>query len=274
MGKKADLSGKYGSWCLVAGAAEGLGRAFSMELAGKGLGVILVDRNRELMETLADELEQRYEVPTRRIHLDLASEEAVAVLTDAVRETACRLLIYNAAFSKVQPFRENTPEDLDQYIRVNTRTPLQLVHAFSHFHAGNTEQRKGIILMTSLAGSWGTLLLGPYGATKAFNHILAESLYHELKEDGFDILACIAGATSTPGYLASNPHVGNGMMSVMKPEKVVKASLSSLGRSPFVVPGLTNKLTYFMLTRILPRRSSLRIMNRSVGKLYREKLIL
>jgi len=126
--------------------------------------------------------------------------------------------------------------------------------------------------MSSLAGSWGTQLLGPYGGSKAFNHILAESLHYELKDDGFDVLVCIAGATSTPGYRASLPRDGVKAGSAMHPDKVVNAGLGALGHRPFVITGSQNKLIYFFMTRILPRRISLRIMNRAVGKLYREKL--
>jgi short-subunit dehydrogenase len=272
MVRETDLAGKYGKWCLVAGAAEGLGKAFSMEMAGRGVGVILVDMQEKLMDVLAGELEQSYRVPVRKILLDLASDEAVPALMEAVGETGCRLLVYNAAFSRVKPFLENSGEELERYNRVNVRTPLQLVHAFARLHSGRSSERKGVILMSSLAGSWGTRLLGPYAATKAFSHLLAESLYNELKNDGFDILACITGATSTPGYLASNPGTGKKVMKVMTPEKVVRSVFSSLGRSPFVVPGFNNKLIYFLLSRVLPRQSSVRIMDQAVRGLYRDRL--
>ena len=126
--------------------------------------------------------------------------------------------------------------------------------------------------MSSLAGSWGTQLLGPYGGSKAFSHILAESLHYELKREGFDVLACIAGSTATPGYLASLPNGVASAGSAMKPGRVVEAGLQALGRRPFVIAGIKNRLIYFMMTRILPRRASVRLMNHEVGKMYREKL--
>ncbi len=125
--------------------------------------------------------------------------------------------------------------------------------------------------MSSLAGSWGTKFLAPYGGSKAFNHILAESLHYELKEEGFDVLACIAGAIATPGYMASLPTGRVTGRSVMQPDKVVEACFRSFGRRPFVIPGYKNKLIYFIMTRILPRSLSLRTMNRAVEGLYREK---
>jgi len=266
---KNELRNKYGSWCLVAGAAEGLGSAFSLSLAAGGMNLILVDLQADPLESLARELESSFGIQLIPLHLDLASDDSVELMMEVIRKTSCRMLIYNAAFSRVQKFMLNNPAMLDRYINVNMRTPMQLIHAFCQLHSELDDQKKGILLMSSLAGSWGTQLLGPYGGSKAFNHILAESLYHELKGQGFDVLACIAGATSTPGYLASLPSGKVKTRSVMPPEKVVEAGLQALGHRPFVITGKLNKLIYFLLTRILPRRASLRIMNRAVRDLYK-----
>jgi len=47
-----DINDRYGPWCLVAGAAEGLGKAFSQALAEKGMNLILVDHQRELLDSM------------------------------------------------------------------------------------------------------------------------------------------------------------------------------------------------------------------------------
>jgi short-subunit dehydrogenase len=168
----------------------------------------------------------------------------------------------------VQPFLKNTTADLERYVHVNVETPLQLSHAFCSHHSGQPADRKGLILMSSMAGLWGTQYLAPYGATKAFNHILAESLYNELHAAGFDILACIAGATETPGYLASRPKTGRFGPAVMRPETLVRSVFKALGKKPYVVPGLGNKIAYSALTHLLPRRMALAIMNSAVGNRY------
>ncbi len=258
----------YGSWCLLAGAAEGLGEAYSIALAERGMNIIMVDHQKGLMQTLGDHLEGKYGILTRRLHLDLSEKESVTQIMDVIRDTSCRLLVYNAAFSRVKRFPEHTPEDLDRYLGVNTRTPIQLVHALVRLYSENPVQKKGIILMASLAGLWGAQLLAPYGATKAFNILLAESLHHELKSQGFDVMACVAGATSTPAYLGTNPNYGRIRPSVMTPLKVAQGALGALGKKALYIPGWNNRLTYFLLTRILSRRTSARLFNRTTGKMY------
>ena len=195
----------YGSWCLLAGAAEGLGEAWSIALAERGMNIIMVDHQQDLMHALGDRLEREYGIRTHRLHLDLAEKDSVSRIMDMVKETSCRLLVYNAAYSRVKRFEENTEEDLDSYLGVNASAPIHLVHGLLKYHAGSPGLKKGIVLMSSLAGLWGAQLLAPYGATKAYNILLAEALHHELKAQNFDVMACVAGATSTPAYLGTNP---------------------------------------------------------------------
>jgi short-subunit dehydrogenase len=54
---KNELKNKYGSWCLVAGAAEGLGRTFSQALAQRGMNVIMVDRQKDRLDSMARQME-------------------------------------------------------------------------------------------------------------------------------------------------------------------------------------------------------------------------
>ncbi|MBK7408914.1 MAG: SDR family NAD(P)-dependent oxidoreductase [Saprospirales bacterium] len=64
----------------------------------------------------------------------------------------------------------------------------------------------GIVLMSSLAGSQGSPKIATYAASKAFNTILAEGLWEELRDKGIDVVASCAGAIRTPGYeLAKMP---------------------------------------------------------------------
>jgi len=56
---------RYGPWALVAGASEGLGQAYSEQVAAKGLNVVLVARNLESLKNTAKLIEERYRVQTK-----------------------------------------------------------------------------------------------------------------------------------------------------------------------------------------------------------------
>ncbi|MBY8999434.1 MAG: hypothetical protein KGD64_00805 [Candidatus Heimdallarchaeota archaeon] len=62
-----------------------------------------------------------------------------------------------------------------------------------------------------------------------------------MKGYGVDVLACAAGSTATPNYIATKPNdPGFLVPKPMKPEKVAKSALKKLGREPSMVPSIVN----------------------------------
>ena len=52
-------SDKYGPWAVIAGASDGTGAAFAVELARRGINLVLVARRQALLEELAGRLAGR-----------------------------------------------------------------------------------------------------------------------------------------------------------------------------------------------------------------------
>ena len=158
-------------------------------------------------------------------------------------------------------------EDLLRVVDVNCRGPLLLAHALGREMAARG--RGGILLMTSLAASQGNPLLASYAASKAFELVLAEGLWAELRPRGVDVLACCAGRVRTPTYEGSAPRdPGPLAPAVMEPDAVARAALSALGRGPVVIPGLANRLAAFLTSRLLPRRTAVALVSRSTRAMY------
>ena len=126
--------------------------------------------------------------------------------------------------------------------------------------------------MSSLAGLLGMQYIAPYAASKAFTCNLAESLHHELKPYDIAVMACIAGATATEAYLGTNPQYGFIKPQVQQPSEVVKQALKQLGKKTLFIPGFSNRLNYFILTRILPRKMASYLANKTMGKMYSENV--
>ena len=262
-----DFKKRYGDWGLVAGAAEGLGAAFARTLASLGINVILIDMDAKKMYETALELELEFSIRTERIEADLSKWNSLDVILNKITELGCRLMIYNAAYGPVKDFLANTTEELDYYLDLNSRTPLHLIFRF--LKSLPEGQRAGILLMSSIAGLWGTQLVTPYGATKAFDYNLAEGLHYELKDKNIDVMACCAGATDTPNYRSTMPKKYLLGPSILDPHHVAEKALKKLGKRPLYIPGFMNQFTYFFLTRIFTRSFSTRLMNKTMGRMYR-----
>ncbi len=246
---------RYGSWALIAGASEGIGAAFAQALAGRGMNLVLVARREVLLDRLAEDLHARYGAESRCIAGDLGDPGFLEKLGSSMNKIEPGMLVYNAAYSPIGDFAGMAAPDLMRVVDVNVRGPLTLLNMVLPFMS--RRRKGGIVLMSSLAGNQGTPRIAAYAASKSFNRVLAEGLWYELKEQGIDIIACFAGAVRTPGYVDAAHKDAPG---TLDPGILVEKTLAALGHGPLVVPGVVNQMAYWIMGRLLPRTTAIRIM--------------
>ena len=246
---------RYGPWALVAGASEGLGAAYARALACRGLHLVLAARRATPLQGLAADLRDRHGVEVRCIVGDLADAATIARLAEEASRIDIGLLVYNAAHAPVGDFSAVDAASLERVVDVNVRGPVLLARAVLPGMAARG--RGGIVLMSSLAGNQGTARIAAYAASKAFNRVLAEGLWQELKPRGVDVVVCSAGAVRTPGYAGT---AGSDAPGTLDADTVAERTLDALGRGPLVIPGIVNRLAAVLLGRLLPRRAAIRIM--------------
>lgn len=246
---------RYGPWALIAGASEGLGAAWSRALAARGLKLVLLARRPELLESTAASLRTEFGVEVLTHAVDLASPSLIETLAEVLSPREIGLLVFNAASPAQGPFLERPVAEQLRALEVNCRAPLQLVHALAPAMA--KRGCGGVVLMSSITAFQGSPFISTYAATKAFNLVLAEGLWFELRDRGVDVLACVAGATKTPNLLRSSPQGEPGMI---EPEQVVAEALAALGRRPSVVTGAFNRFATFFMRRVLSRARAVTIL--------------
>ena len=58
--KKDNFVKKYGRWAVVTGCTQGIGKAYAMELAKRGMNLILISRNKTKLEDFEKQLTKDY----------------------------------------------------------------------------------------------------------------------------------------------------------------------------------------------------------------------
>jgi len=72
---KVDLA-KYGagkgSWALITGASDGIGKGYAEELARAGFNLIIVSRTQSKLQDLANKIKEEFKVQVSSVAIDLA----------------------------------------------------------------------------------------------------------------------------------------------------------------------------------------------------------
>lgn len=262
-----DLNSKYGSYALITGAASGIGRAFAEVLAQRGVNPILLDINAKDAEVLQKELRERYRVDARALILDLSAPDFMQAIIDSTQALDVGLVVHSAVVSFIGEYLEIPIEDHRKLVDVNICSSMEIAYYFcNQFKA---RKRGGLILLSSASALQGSALVQHYAASKAYILTLAEGLWYELRVYGVDVLGLMPGSTETPAIHVGDPDLSQAY--IMQPREVALEALEALGRQPSLISGRRNRLSFFLLTRVLSRKRGTEIVSDRLMQMYHRK---
>ncbi|ETN42502.1 uncharacterized protein HMPREF1541_01659 [Cyphellophora europaea CBS 101466] len=223
-GTPLSTFGPKGSWAVVTGASDGIGKEFALQLARKGFNLVLVSRTQSKLEALAKSIEG-VEVETLAIDFSKPTETDYVHLENVLGGKQVAVLINNVgqSHSIPVPFNETDTGELQNIIQINCMGTLRVTQTtLPHM----LPQKKGLILtMGSFAGLTPTALLATYSGSKAFLQAWNNALATELAPQG---ITCYL----IHGYLVTSAMSKIRRSSWLIPsEKVfVKSALAKIGR--------------------------------------------
>ena len=220
--------GKKGTWAVVTGASDGLGKEYAMQLAAKGFNIILVSRTQSKLEALASDLESKYPgVQTKAFAMDYTKNDDAdyARLAGVIDGLDIGILINNVGQSHdiPVPFLETDKTELQNIVTINCLGTLKTTQVVGPIMA---RRGKGLILTMGSFGGWTpTPYLATYSGSKAFLQHWSSALAAELKPSGVDVYLCL-------GYLIVGPMSKIRRPSLLIPpmRPFVKAALGRVGR--------------------------------------------
>ena len=250
---KSTFQKQYGKWGVIVGGTKGLGAEWSVQLAKRGLNLILIARKEDELKQIANYLEETFNIQTKIVALDVGKvDEWKSISESLANDYEVGFLIYNAALLVVG---RHTDHDLSIHLNmvdVNVKGVLIALNSF--LPKMRERKRGGIILMSSVVGQTPAAIHSTYGATKGFNRCISETLWAELREDNVDVLGVVPGIVSTPTVENLVDPEKRIRFIETSPKMVVDQSLRSLGRVPIAIVGSIPKKMYSFIQLILPPR--------------------
>jgi short-subunit dehydrogenase len=256
---------------LITGATAGIGAAFARRLADDGYRVVLVARDKNRLEGLAEELRATFGRPVEVLPADLSDPQSRQAVVDrlGVDDTGpdglppVDLLVNNAGIGTTGEFWVASYETLHAQLELNVTAVLALSHAVI---PGMVRRgHGGVINVASVAG----MLPGrgsTYSASKAWVISLSEGLSAGLAGTGVRVLALCPGFVRTEFHQRAGIDMSSSPSWVwLSADDVVDDGLRALQKDAVVsIPSLRYKAVV-VGTRLIPRRLTRRFASRAGG---------
>lgn len=231
-GKNFKAYGKgKGTWAVVTGASDGIGKEYANQLASKGFNIVLVSRTQSKLDTLATEIEEKFKVQTKVVAFDASTDkpENYQLLSESVSLLSVTILINNVgqSHSIPVPFLETSTKELEDIIAINTTATLKITQTVVPQILDTTKKLKlrGLVLtMGSFGGLLPTPYLAVYSGSKAFLQSWSAALAGELKEN-VDVELIIS-------YLVTSAmsKIRRSSLFIPNPKNFVKSVFGGLGK--------------------------------------------
>ena len=213
---------------LITGASSGIGAIYADRLARRGYDLILVARNRERLDKLANRLTSATGRSIEVVAADLGKKADVRRIEEILRtDSSITMLVNNAGIGGAGPLLVSDVDTMEAMIDLNVTALTRLTYAIAPaFVARGTGT---IVNIASIVAVAPEILNGVYGATKAFVLAFSQSLHHELAAKGVRVHAVLPGATRTEFWdVAGHPVENLPQSIVMSADDLVDAALAGL----------------------------------------------
>jgi short-subunit dehydrogenase len=184
---------------LVTGASSGIGKALALELARRGVDLVLVARRAERLQQVAEEVRSRggrAEIVVGDITESTVRARAIDTARDALG--GLDLLVNNAGVAAHGRFAEASPDRIRPIFEVNFFAPVELIRTALPLLRQGVQPI--VVNIGSILGERASPHKSEYSASKFALHGFSEALRAELAGEGISVLVIAAGPTETEHF--------------------------------------------------------------------------
>lgn len=243
---------KLGEYAVVTGATDGIGFAYAMALAGKGMGVVLISRDEEKLRQKKEEiLAEHKDSKILTIAADFSKPnngELYRHLEDNLKNLDIGVLVNNVGINQPHAdyFSAVEPATIQSLLDVNISSATFLTRAVL---PGMTSKKAGVIINVGSAAGLipvGDPLYAVYSASKAYIDFFSRSLCNEVADKGI-IVQC-----QVPYFVTSKlSRIRNPSFFTPDPKTYAAAALRAVSRkNPTVVPYWPHALQHFVICSV------------------------
>jgi len=260
---------KLGKWAVITGSTDGIGKAYAKALAAKGFDIVLVSRNPEKLEDVAQEIEKKYSVKTKIVSIDFTADSSIYdKVAREINGLEIGVLVNNVGMSYLYAEYLTKIPDAEKFVENIIKANITSCLRMSLLVLSSMEKRrKGVILnVSSLSAISPVPLLSIYSASKVFVNFFSKATAEEYRAKGIIVQSVL------PGFVSTKMSKMRPSMTTCTPEAFVRWALKTVGVEDQTFGYPMHKLQGYVqeiAAEYLPEKLNLSINHRMMNDIRR-----
>lgn len=242
-------------FALITGASSGIGYEFAKIIAQEKINLVLVARNKSVLENLADELKEKQGIQVLTFPVDLSAEGSAKDVYEFTSSNNIQItyLLNNAGIGDYTYFPDADLTKTQEMINLNISALTNLCRLYL---SGMLKNKSGKILnVSSVAAFQPGPLMSAYYASKAYVLSFSQALRRELKGTGVGVTCLCPGPTKSNFWKTANAKTSmlTSLLKLPESVQVARFGWKALKKNKSIaIYGISNKLLVFS-ERFIPR---------------------
>ncbi|CAL4059354.1 unnamed protein product, partial [Meganyctiphanes norvegica] len=184
--KGQPWTNRFGQWAVVTGASDGIGKSYVLKLAERGMNVVLIARNKEKLDQLAQQVSTGYGIETSVIVADFGDGQSIYDhIAKGLEGKDIGVLVNNVGVIGQQLptlFCEWEEKAIWDIVNVNVANVPAVTKIVL---PGMIQRQRGAIInISSIASLHPVPMMAMYSASKAFVDFFSQALSVECEGTG------------------------------------------------------------------------------------------
>lgn len=245
-----NLATRYGpgSWVVITGGSDGIGKGFARVLAKQGFSICLIARNPTKLNNVKNEIQNDFpQVQVKCITADFKDSLKPGFfdkIYDEVKDLDISILVNNVGIASIDYFDKISENMIVDALTINIMPQVLLTRKLINKLLARGKYKSAVISVSSALGTKPTPYDSLYSGNKAFNDFFSRSLTTEF-QGRLDVLSIRPFFVSTALNFNKKPGIDT-----LTPEECAEGCLRSLGHWSYTFGHYKHAIQGFFLDLI------------------------
>ncbi|XP_023211822.1 very-long-chain 3-oxoacyl-CoA reductase-like, partial [Centruroides sculpturatus] len=236
---------------IVTGGNSGIGKSYALQLAQRGMNVLIVGRNLDTLKQTKKEIQDNYRVQCEYVQIDFTENGNIYTkLKQQLEDRNVGILVISAGINGNVPcyFLEETNENVIAMIQLHIRAVVNMVDLV--IRSMLAKQSGAVVIVSSASSKYPDSLMSVYSSCKAFSDRFGRAVSWEFRKHDVHVQSLVPYFVSTNMIKSFEKYLGPLRYFIVSSNELIKSAVNTIGIDNYTTGHWKHELLSILLSLV------------------------